>query len=241
MTETLDAKDQELIEAAREVMRRNFVADRYTVAAAVRTASGKVYTGVDVETTGYGPCAEPVAIGTAATQGEREFVSIVAVAGGDPALPVLAPCGNCRQLLADYAPEAMVILPEGGALVKARARDLLPLAYRRFPAAEVPPPTPQAAVPEVGPRVEPSVELKVEPKVEPPVVAPPARVGKAEAIEKANMALTAAKRARAAGVDVTEIREILREARTAFEAKNWEEAARLSDEILRRLAPRPAA
>src|SRR3990170_3707497 len=129
--EELDAKDRELVEAARDVMRRHYADDRHTVAAAVRTTTGKVYVGVDVETTGYGPCAEPVAIGTAASQGEREFVSIVAVSGGDPALPVLAPCGNCRQLLADYAPDATVILPQGGTLVKARARDLLPLAYHR--------------------------------------------------------------------------------------------------------------
>ncbi len=211
----LDARDLELIEAARDVMRRNYVEDRHTVAAAVRTASGNVYVGVDVETTGYGPCAEPVAIGAAASHGEREFASIVAVAGGDPALPVLAPCGNCRQLLADYAPDAMVILPQGEALVKAEARSLLPLAYHRFraaalPAAEEPP----AA--EAGP-------------------APP--TSKRGAIERMNAALDAAKRARNAGIDVKEVRELLKQARTAFESRDWAGASRLSEEILRRLAP----
>jgi len=130
--EEIDAEDRELIEAAREVIRRNYREDRHTVGAAVRTPSGKVYVGVDVGTTAYGPCAEPVAIGAAVSQGEREFVSIVAVSGGDPAFPVLAPCGNCRQLLVDYAPDAQVILPQGGKLVKVRARDLLPLPYRGF-------------------------------------------------------------------------------------------------------------
>jgi len=130
--EEIDEKDRELIEAATEAIRRNYREDRHTVGAAVRASSGKVYVGVDVETTAYGPCAEPIAIGAAVSQGEREFVSIVAVSGGDPSFPVLAPCGNCRQLLADYAPDATVILPQGGKLVKARARDLLPLPYRRF-------------------------------------------------------------------------------------------------------------
>ena len=131
-TDDLDARDRELIEAATEVIRRNHREGRHSVGAAVRCASGKVYVGVDVETTAYGPCAEPVAIGAAVSHGERDFVSIVAVDGGDPAFAVLPPCGNCRQLLVDYAPDATVILPEGGRLVKARARDLLPMPYRRF-------------------------------------------------------------------------------------------------------------
>ncbi len=216
--EPLDAKDLELIEAARDVMRRNYVEDRYTVAAAVRTASGRVYVGVDVETTGYGPCAEPVAIGAAATHGEREFVSIVAVAGGDPGLPVLAPCGNCRQLLVDYAPDAMVILPQGDALVKARARDLLPLSYHRFRDA--------AGSPEPGAPVRAEIAL---------AAAAPLGVSKTTAIDKMNRALDAAKRARDARIDVTAARAMLKEARSAFEAQRWAEAARISDDIIRQL------
>ena len=82
-TEEIDARDRELIEAATEVIRRNHREGRHSVGAAVRCASGKVYVGVDVETTAYGPCAEPVAIGAAVSHGERDFVSIVAVDGGE--------------------------------------------------------------------------------------------------------------------------------------------------------------
>lgn len=73
----------------------------------------------------HGACAEQVAIGNAITNGERDFVSIVAVRGekGDEILP---PCGNCRQLLSDYAPNCEVILSSKG---KVLASELLPFAY----------------------------------------------------------------------------------------------------------------
>ena len=125
----LEPEDEKLIEAARDVLRRNYVAERHTVGAAVLCRSGRVYTGINLEACGYGPCAEPVALGAAFTQGERDVVGIVAVGRRAEQYVVLSPCGNCRQLLVDYAPEAMVILSESGEVLKARARDLLPAAY----------------------------------------------------------------------------------------------------------------
>ncbi len=67
-------------------------------------------------------------------------------------------------------------------------------------------------------------------------VAAATRVSKADAIDKMNRALEAAKQARDAGQDVTEVRKILKQARTAFEAQDWDEAAKLSDDILTRLS-----
>lgn len=125
----LDAEDQKLIEAAREVLRRNYHPVKHSVGAAVLCSSGRIYTGINVEACGYGPCAEPIAIGAAFTNGEREILAIVAVHKRGDTYPVLSPCGNCRQLLVDYAPEAMVIFNYDGQEVKARARDLLPGAY----------------------------------------------------------------------------------------------------------------
>jgi cytidine deaminase len=125
----LDEKDQALIAAAREVLRRNYRPVRHTVGAAVLAGSGRTYTGVNVEACGYGPCAEPIALGAAFSNGEQSIRAIVAVCRRADAYPVLSPCGNCRQLLVDYAPEAMVILEVGGETVKARAIDLLPGAY----------------------------------------------------------------------------------------------------------------
>ncbi len=68
-------------------------------------------------------------------------------------------------------------------------------------------------------------------------VAAAARVSKTDAIDKMNRALEVAKQARDAGHDVTEVRRILKQARTAFEAQDWDEAARLSDQILGLLEP----
>jgi cytidine deaminase len=128
----LDERDRELIAMASTAIRQAWREDRHSVGAAVLTGSGKVYTGVNVEACAYGPCAEQVAIGSAAAHGEREFLRVVAVRGGEGGPSILAPCGNCRQLLVDYAPEATVILEDGGRLLKVRAGDLLPLAYRYF-------------------------------------------------------------------------------------------------------------
>jgi cytidine deaminase len=129
----LDAEDQRLIEAARDVLRRNYRPIRHTVGAAVLCSSGRIYTGINVEACGYGPCAEPIAIGAAFTNGERDILAIVAVCKRGDEYPVLSPCGNCRQLLVDYAPGAMVIFDnggdEGGEVLKTQARNLLPGAY----------------------------------------------------------------------------------------------------------------
>lgn len=125
----LDERDYELIERAREAIRLNYDAacGNHTVGAAVRCGSGKIYAGVNVYSL-HGACAEQVAIGTAVTQGERNFEAIVAVRGrdGDEIVP---PCGNCRQMMCDYMPECEVILPAAGEIVKVKAAELLPFAY----------------------------------------------------------------------------------------------------------------
>jgi cytidine deaminase len=124
----IDAQDEALIDVARKTLARCYCDERHTVAAAVLCGSGKTYTGVNVESCGYGPCAEPIAFGAAITAGEKEFLAIVAVGRNG----VMSPCGNCRQLLLDYAPEAMVILLVDGVIKKATAHDLLPGAYTNF-------------------------------------------------------------------------------------------------------------
>jgi cytidine deaminase len=126
----LAAEDRELIEAARETLKRAYRPIRHTVAAAVRAGSGRVYVGVNVEACGYGPCAEPIAIGAAFTHAETSLLTVVAVCRQGDEYPVLSPCGNCRQLILDYAPDARVIVAEGGMLRTYIARELLPAAYR---------------------------------------------------------------------------------------------------------------
>lgn len=129
-THPITPQDERLIEAARDVLRRNYRAGRHTVGAAVRAGSGKVYVGVNVEACGYGPCAEPIAIGAAFSNGEKDLLAIVAVRRRGRKYPVLSPCGNCRQLVLDYSPDAVVIFDHEGRVEKAAARDLLPGAYQ---------------------------------------------------------------------------------------------------------------
>ena len=131
-TYDLDSQDHELIEAASAALERNFDAERHTVGAAVLTGSGKIYSAVNVESVGYGPCAEPIAVGSAISAGERELLRIVAVGNEQTPHSLLSPCGNCRQLLSEYAPDCMVIIEHESRPVKVRAIDLLPEAYRKF-------------------------------------------------------------------------------------------------------------
>jgi cytidine deaminase len=128
----LSPGDEALIAAAAEVIQRNFRAGRHSVGAAVLCGSGKIYVGVNIKSCGYGPCAEPIAVGAAVSGGERALICIVAVKIENGAETLVSPCGNCRQLLSDYAPDAMVLLPGEGGPVRARAGDLLPTAYRNF-------------------------------------------------------------------------------------------------------------
>jgi cytidine deaminase len=122
--------DVALIEAARDAIRKNYDAatENHTVGSALRCGSGQIYVGVNVYSL-HGACAEFIAVGAAITAGERGFTTIVAVRGpnGEEILP---PCGNCRQMLADYAPDCDVIVPVDEGAAKIKARDLLPFPYR---------------------------------------------------------------------------------------------------------------
>lgn len=109
----LNNEDNELIEIARRVIRENYddVNWWHTVGAAVRTKSGKVYTGVNCDSVSHGSCAEVIAIGSAVTAGEREFDTVVAVLGGEDG-KILPPCGNCRQMMYCYDKNMSVIVSE---------------------------------------------------------------------------------------------------------------------------------
>lgn len=133
---TLDDNDWDLIDEASAMLRDGFVHGRHYVGAAIRTRAGSVYHGLNVETNigRAAVCAEPVAIGAAATQGVDEFETVVALRHpapeetGDPF--VVAPCGVCREMLTDYGLDTWVIVPgPEDDPVKVRARALLPNKY----------------------------------------------------------------------------------------------------------------
>ena len=100
----------------------------YKVGAAVLTASGRIYDGVNVESAAYptSMCAERVAIFKAVSEGERQFVAIaVATKNGG------APCGGCRQVIAEFGLDTLVIIADGKGKVvqEAPVGDLLPGAF----------------------------------------------------------------------------------------------------------------
>ncbi len=125
----IEAKYQMLFDAAVDVLRRNYHSLKHSVGAAVLWASGQIYAGVNLESSGHGVCAEPLALGAALSDGEKEILAVVAVANRGNGFIVLSPCGNCRQMLLDYAPEADVIYIDAGGVTQTKAKNLLPGAY----------------------------------------------------------------------------------------------------------------
>lgn len=100
----------------------------YAVGAALLTASGRIYEGVNVENAAYPDsiCAERVAIYKAVSEGERQFVAIAVVTkdGGSP-------CGSCRQVLAEFGLETVVLIAneQGMLLNETSVCGLLPQAF----------------------------------------------------------------------------------------------------------------
>jgi cytidine deaminase len=119
-------EDQELIDAATTVIQKNYLRGKHHVGAAIRTRSGKIYSGVHMESKNVDVCAEQVAMGIAISNGEKEFDSIVSIQMRDVSEPtVIAPCQTCKELINFYGPEMSVIIATGGDVQKYKARDLL--------------------------------------------------------------------------------------------------------------------
>lgn len=120
----------ELIQIARDLIERRFVDGRHHIAAALRTRCGAVFTGVHIEAYvgRIAVCGEAIAIGAAATAGDTDIETIVAVNQlGD----IVSPCGMCRELIGDYSPKATVIILRDGRPVAVPVAELLPDKYQR--------------------------------------------------------------------------------------------------------------
>lgn len=142
-TPALATADQALIDAAREVITARYVENRHHIAAAVRGGSGRIYTGLHLDTyVGRASvCAEAVALGQALGAGETHIEAIVSLRHPRPReqhrdCKVVSPCGICREMLTDFAAGCAVIVP--GVTPEAPPRrvpveQLLPEKYRRQP------------------------------------------------------------------------------------------------------------
>ena len=120
---------QSLIDLANGARKHAYVPySKYPVGAAVRTKSGRLYTGVNIENAAYPQtmCAERVAIFKAVSEGESEFdvIAVVTNNGGSP-------CGGCRQVMAEFGLDTVVLIADGeGHLQKEMTvAELLPEAF----------------------------------------------------------------------------------------------------------------
>ena len=124
-----DEMRQQLVEAAAQARRWAYAPySHYPVGAALLTVSGKIYDGVNVENAAYPTtmCAERVAVVKAVSEGEHRFQAIAVVTdnGGTP-------CGACRQVLAEFGLDTLVIIADaaGKVVLETTVHDLLPGAF----------------------------------------------------------------------------------------------------------------
>lgn len=122
--------DQALVDLAFSMMERSYVPySRFPVGAALLCAGGQVFTGCNVENAAYGStiCAERTALVKAVSEGRKRFAAI-AIAGRSE--DYCWPCGACRQMLYEFAPELTVLVARAdGQFVKLPLGELLPHGF----------------------------------------------------------------------------------------------------------------
>ncbi len=138
---TLSKSDKALIAAAKTAIKRRYRDDWQEVGAALRTRTGKIFTGVNLDAYlgRMAVCAEAVALGRAVVElGDGGIDTIVAVRHPPPdqedqKIAVVSPCGACRELIFDYDRNARVIVPNGASAKAVPIGKLLPNKYSRGP------------------------------------------------------------------------------------------------------------
>ena len=123
--------DRELVEKAVEMQKFSYCPySNFPVGAAILCADGTVFTGCNVESAAYGStiCAERTALLKAVSEGHRDDWVAIAVAGRGEEF--CWPCGSCRQMLYEFAPELRVLAVRGdGSFEEAKLSELLPRGF----------------------------------------------------------------------------------------------------------------
>jgi cytidine deaminase len=126
-----DTVRQQLLDRARRAREHAYAPySNFKVGAAVLTAAGEIFSGCNIENASLGAtiCAERVAIFTAVAAGHRDLTALAVIA--DTPDPV-APCGLCRQVLAEFSPDCRVLMANtAGRIRLANLKELLPLPFR---------------------------------------------------------------------------------------------------------------
>lgn len=122
--------NKELLKIAEEARLKAYAPySNFRVGAAVLTASGKVYTGCNVEIASFGAtnCAERTAIYKAISEGERDFVKIAIASDNSDKNESTWPCGICRQVIVEFGANIQIITGSSeGDIVEHSIKDLLP-------------------------------------------------------------------------------------------------------------------
>ena len=120
--------DEALVSAARQAKEMAYAPySNFSVGAAVDGDDGKVYTGCNVENGSYGltSCAERNAVFAAVAAGCRKIYSVAIVADEDYTLP----CGACRQVLAEFSAERIILTAKDGRYRVMKAKELFPQPF----------------------------------------------------------------------------------------------------------------
>ena len=125
-----------LIQSASEMLARSGDGDNHTVAASIYAEDGTMTSGMNLYHFTGGPCAEIVALARLISEGGgAKPLVIVSVADRDRG--VIAPCGRCREVLADYCPDIQVVLRTEDGIRAVPLKELLPYRYLRAPRPEI--------------------------------------------------------------------------------------------------------
>ena len=123
-----------LLKTAEEARKNAYAPySKFSVGAALLTKSGKIYTGCNIENAAYSPtnCAERTAFFKAISEGEREFEAIAVVGAKDGEVGTFcAPCGVCRQVMAEFCErDFKIVLKDTDSIRIFSLSELLPSAF----------------------------------------------------------------------------------------------------------------
>ncbi len=105
---------------------------RFSVGAALLTSDGNIFTGCNIENASFGltMCAERVAVANAISAGKKKFRAIAVAADGRG--KAVTPCGACRQVLAEFAPDLRVLVVDAKNRRRVEDQSLAELLPRQF-------------------------------------------------------------------------------------------------------------
>lgn len=129
----MNAQTHELIAIASALLDERYDPPVHSVASAIRTKSGEIFTGINVDHFTAFVCAETAALSAAINQKEYEFEAIASVRKEAGKVTVLANmCGKCRQIFHDYSPGIkVVVFDENNEVFEKTIEELLPFSFKR--------------------------------------------------------------------------------------------------------------